>query len=150
MNRFYNIVQWTWALPQTLAGRVLYAAHRKCEHRDYMGARVTYWDRDDGVSLGKYVFVPTHDDDETMLRHEYGHTVQSMMLGPAYLVLIGLPSLLWNRLPFFEKRRQRSGKAYDSILIEKTATSLGERRTAKTKERYADTGRVSKENGKRS
>ena len=30
-----------------------------------------------------------------MVRHEYGHCRQSRILGPFYLLVIGLPSLLW-------------------------------------------------------
>ena len=29
--------------------------------------------------------------------HEYGHTVQSMILGPFYLLAVGLPSIIWAR-----------------------------------------------------
>ena len=43
------------------------------------------------VSLGSYIIVSS----ESVLRHEFGHRRQSIMLGPLYLVIIGLPSLLW-------------------------------------------------------
>lgn len=29
-----------------------------------------------------------------LLVHEYGHTIQSLMLGPLYLAIIGIPSTL--------------------------------------------------------
>ena len=54
----YTAAQWTWGLPQTLAGAGLYLRHRKDPHFDYNGAKVTAWDRDSGVSLGKFIFVP--------------------------------------------------------------------------------------------
>ena len=46
-----------------------------------------------GVSLGMFIFLykPTQED----IMHEYGHALQSMILGPAYLLLIGVPSFLW-------------------------------------------------------
>ena len=115
-------MQWTWGLPQTLAGLAVYLAHRNSEHYDYGAARVTVWDRKDGVSLGKFIFAP---DDESMISHEYGHTKQSLLLGPLYLPVIGLPSMLWNRLPYFKSIRKKTGKAYDSFIIEKSATYLG-------------------------
>ena len=47
-----------------------------------------------GISLGDFVYLrpPVY---ERMARHEYGHCLQSRLLGPLYLPLIGLPSLLW-------------------------------------------------------
>ena len=121
-KRLYNIAQWTWGLPQNLAGLVLYAAHRKDRHYNHEGAMVTIWDRKDGISLGKFIFAP---DDEKLLSHEYGHTKQSLVLGPFYLIVVGIPSILWNRLPYFKKLRSTKGKAYDSMLIERSATYLG-------------------------
>ena len=121
-RRIYNALQWSWGFPQTLAGLVLYKAHRGNKQYDYGGAKVTVWDRNDGVSLGKFIFAP---DDEHMLSHEYGHTKQSLLLGPLYLPLIGLPSLIWNRMPYFKSIRKKTGKPYDSIIIERSATYLG-------------------------
>ena len=47
-----------------------------------------------GISLGNFVYLrpPVYD---RMARHEYGHCLQSRLLGPLYLPVIGLPSLLW-------------------------------------------------------
>ena len=134
----YTAAQWTWGLPQTLIGAALYAAHRKDEHFDYHGAKATAWDGDAGISLGKFIFVPrkktshkafSPDDPESMvdrflLDHEYGHTIQSIILGPFYLLAVGAPSMLWNRLPYFKSKRKRSGKSYYYNQIEKTANIL--------------------------
>ena len=134
----YTAAQWTWGLPQTLIGAALFLAHRKDEHFDYNGARATVWDRDAGVSLGKFIFVPKksrgskaasakHAEelaDPFLLGHEYGHTLQSLLLGPFYLILIGAPSMLWNRLPYFSRKRKQSGKSYYSAPFEKSANYL--------------------------
>ena len=119
----YTLLQYTWGLPQTLLGSAVYLAHRKDEHGKFGNAKVTYWDRPDGLSLGKFIFVPKKG--RGMLNHEYGHTKQSLLLGPLYLPLIGLPSLIWNRLPYFKSFRKKTGKSYDSIIIERSATYLG-------------------------
>lgn len=143
-KRLYTILQWTWGLPQTLIGSAVFIAHIKDHHFDYNGATATSWDRRDGVSLGKFIFVPkgkgkaqggVHEDgadgdaikDEFLLAHEYGHTLQSVVLGPAYLLLVGLPSLLWSRLPYFRNIRKRTGRSYYSVIFERTASELGER-----------------------
>ena len=36
------------------------------------------------------------EDKEDGMKHEYGHTIQSRILGPFYLIIIGLPSLIGN------------------------------------------------------
>jgi hypothetical protein len=123
----YTAAQWTWGLPQTLIGAVLYAAHRKDDHFDYRGAKATAWDKDSGVSLGKYIFVPRRaggNAGKFLLEHEYGHTLQSLILGPFYLLVVGAPSMLWNRLPYFKSKRRRTGKSYYSAPFEKTANIL--------------------------
>ena len=123
----YTAAQWTWGLPQTLIGAVLYAAHRRDDHFDYRGAKATAWDKDAGVSLGKFIFVPRRAGGNAgrfLLEHEYGHTLQSLILGPFYLLVVGAPSMLWNRLPYFKAKRKRSGKSYYSAPFEKTANIL--------------------------
>ena len=125
----YTAAQWTWGLPQTLAGAVLYFAHRKDDHFDYRGARATAWDRDAGISLGKFIFVPKSaaKKDGFLLDHEYGHTLQSLILGPFYLLLVGAPSMFWNRLPYFRNRRRRTGRSYYSAPFERTANTLAQK-----------------------
>ena len=70
-----------------------------------------------GVSLGKYIIVnqwmPTKE-----IMHEYGHCRQSKYLGPLYLLVIGIPSLIW---AIFGKR----GDAYYTFYTEKWADKLG-------------------------
>ncbi len=67
--------------------------------------------------------------DNPLLVHEYGHTIQSLILGPYYLLLIGLPSMLWLRLPVFQKLRNRKHISYYSFYTEKWADFCGEKIT---------------------
>jgi hypothetical protein len=123
----YTAAQWTWGFPQTLLAAVLYAAHRKDDHFDYHGAKATAWNKDSGISLGKFIFVPRKPGGTAgrfLLEHEYGHTLQSLILGPFYLLVVGAPSMLWNRLPYFKSKRRRTGKSYYSAPFEKTANIL--------------------------
>lgn len=121
----YTLLQYTWGLPQTLLGSAVYLAHRKDKHGKFGNAKVTYWNGPEGLSLGKFIFVPAKGT--SLLDHEYGHTIQSLILGPAYLPLVGLPSLLWNRLPYFRNKRKNTGRDYYSVIFEKTANKLGDR-----------------------
>lgn len=126
----YRLIQLTWGLPQTLLGALLYLRYRQCPHEVYRGAIVTRWPRGGGVSLGMFIFIEdTGSRDEYILKHEYGHTVQSLLLGPLYLVVIGIPSFIWANLPFFEKRRHKRQVPYNSFIVEKTADRLGGNRS---------------------
>ena len=123
----YTVAQWTWGVPQTLIGAALYVAHRRDDHFEYRGAKATAWNKDTGVSLGKYIFVPRRASGSAgkiLLEHEYGHTLQSLILGPFYLLVVGAPSMIWNRLPYFRSKRRRTGKSYYSAPFEKTANTL--------------------------
>ena len=52
-----------------------------------------------GISLGNYVILSKSYKDKNISHktwdHEWGHTRDSRMFGPLYLIVIGLPSLIW-------------------------------------------------------
>lgn len=78
-----------WEQPQSLLGALLYLLTRlwKAPSRAYHRHVVT--NTSFGVSLGLFVFSP---DSPYILRHELGHGRQSSILGPLYLLLVGIPS----------------------------------------------------------
>ena len=87
-----------WQLPQNLvalcwlpfAGRV-----RKIAYRNYCIALSGRLPKNaSGVSLGNFAIIsPQCADNERTLRHEVdGHTVDSKIFGPLYLLVIGIPS----------------------------------------------------------
>lgn len=107
-----------WQLPQNLAGLLLRAIYRGTD-TDYEGALVRMSQRmRGGISLGKYIIV---DNDATYgtIMHEYGHCKQSKMLGPFYLLGIGLQSGLHCALC-----KCKSHNYYD-MWFEKWADKLG-------------------------
>ncbi|MDR0751575.1 MAG: hypothetical protein LBF12_03175 [Christensenellaceae bacterium] len=58
--------------------------------------------------------------------HEFGHTIQSLILGPFYLLIIGIPSFVWcNSKRFIELRK--TGVSYFSFYTERWANYLGEK-----------------------
>ena len=83
------------------------------------------------VSLGMFIFVGTHKDTSRerareIASHEYGHTLQSLLLGPLYLIAVGAPSFIWCR--HYGRHRQEyaaRGISYYSRYPEKQATALG-------------------------
>lgn len=66
---------------------------------------------------------------QRLLVHEYGHTIQSLILGPLYLIVMGIPSTLWGFLPSLNNKRKNQGISYFSFFTEKWANYLGEKVT---------------------
>lgn len=95
LNKIKNAALYTWQLPQNLLGLALYHCYKgyevctketcgeciKCKLSSNMRS---------GITLGNYIIV----NNIKHLRHELGHTRQSKILGPLYLLVIGLPSLI--------------------------------------------------------
>lgn len=120
------VLQCTWGLPQTLIGLLVFAVCRArgCRHFSMGTAVCTEWHRRDGVSLGLFIFCPENGG---IHLHEYGHTFQSLMLGPFYLAAVSLPSLLWAGLPVFERYRREKRVPYSRLYCEGWADRLGSR-----------------------
>jgi len=86
------------------------------------------------VSLGLFIFVPPLPDGPSrrLKAHEYGHTIQSLILGPLYVPVILIPSLVWAGTPRLERRRVRRGTSYYSFYTEHWANALVFRLTGET------------------
>ena len=131
----YIVAQIVWGLPQTLVGAVVFLACCRRPHFFYHGAIVTVWRLwGKGLSLGPFVFLcrlgpaaPPTQVDEQLLVHEYGHTVQSLIFGPLYLPVMGLPSLVWATAPALKRRRHDNQASYYAFYPERLANWLGER-----------------------
>jgi len=97
-----NLLLWLWQLPQNLLGLILLLIYRYrylwLEDRGRL--YFVCVDFPSGISLGRYIILKREDSSNTY-NHEFGHSIQSRYLGPLYLIVIGLPSLLgniWDRL----------------------------------------------------
>lgn len=124
----YVIIQCSWGIIQTLLGLFVFLFYFKNKHYRYKGSIATEWQRYDGLSLGLFIFIPANisiNKKEYIYRHEYGHTIQSLILGPFYLLVIGLPSLLWNKLPRYNKIRNNTNRSYYDFYTEKSANYFG-------------------------
>ena len=128
MKARYWVFYWTWCLPQTLLGSILFAWLRHAirefsfVRRHKERALVLYSSRFRGaVSLGPYILLNQRFCDTASLNHEYGHTRQSTYLGPLYLAIIGLPSILWA----YVQGRHWISKSYYWLYTERWADRLG-------------------------
>ncbi len=142
-NILYTIIQIIWGLPQSTLGFINLIINIREKHYFYNGAIVTVWKNKSSVSLGLFVFITNEpyfynklkhkytkeDLSGRLLVHEYGHTIQSLILGPLYLIVIGIPSALWGFLPNLAKKRQKKQISYFSFFTESWANILGEKAT---------------------
>ena len=147
MAIIYDLLQWTWGLPQTILGFIHFLINIKQEHYYYHGSVVTIWKSKSSLSLGMFVFVSddpfcyydsfreTYSENEfsnMLLVHEYGHTIQSLFFGPLYLLFVGVPSIMWSFLPLYVRKRDKEQISYFSAYPERWANSLGEWVTKET------------------
>lgn len=137
MKTFYRVILWTWCLPQTLLGVLVYAfvklVDKDIEEFDYKtGTKLIQTEKlKAGVSLGFFIFSFDYEDvgrispgaQYRMDRHEWGHTLQGFLLGPLYLFVIGLPSICW--LVFGKSYRSKKKVSYYSFYTEKWADKWG-------------------------
>ena len=112
---------WIWQLPQNLMGLAIMPFYRKDRTIRHKDRKIRYCPRfPGGISLGFYVYVG--DTDTKTVMHEYGHTRQSNLLGPLYLIVVGLPSLLWAA---FYRYDPSDPHGYYRFFTEKWADRLG-------------------------
>lgn len=112
---------YVWQLPQNLLGLAVYHYYKgyevctketcgegiKCKISSNMRG---------GITLGNYIVV----NNIKSLQHELGHTKQSKMLGPLYLLVIGLPSIVHASL----HKKVCKDKDYYHFFTEKWANKL--------------------------
>lgn len=129
MKFIYNLIQWTWGIFQTFIGLIIYKKVNKKAKKQfkYKGSTVTIFGNNwGGVSLGKFIFYASGYSEsyrDKTLKHEYGHTIQSLILGPLYLIVIGIPSTIW--CICLRKYRKKNKINYYSFWCEAWADKLG-------------------------
>lgn len=111
-----KVLRYIWELPQNLLGLLLRASYKGTDS-EYEGAVVRRsLKMQGGISLGRYIIVSRYASRKTVM-HEYGHCRQSLYLGPLYLLVVGLPSIIRASLG-------RPATYYD-FYTEKWADQLG-------------------------
>lgn len=88
-----KILLYIWQAPQNILGLLFLLFIRGEERHTLAGVSFYFLDSfPGGISLGQYIIYG--EKWEKGVRHEFGHCLQSRMLGPLYLLVVGLPSLL--------------------------------------------------------
>lgn len=113
-----RILLYIWQLPQNLLG-LLFLWCLKGESKHTLNEITVYYSPTfpGGISLGQYIIV--YKLGNSFIKHEYGHCIQSKILGPLYLPVIGVSSGLHAWLC---KCRHHS---YYDFWTEKWADKLG-------------------------
>ena len=99
-NYIKDSIKWLWQFPQNMLalcieGVLCQAAHR--EGKADGNTIIVNIVLPSAMSLGDYLFVSPMSSQKS-IQHECGHSKQSDILGPLYLIVIGVPSLLHNIL----------------------------------------------------
>lgn len=130
MNYIRNLILFIWQLPQHLLA-ILYIGYLVMMCKDlgvdsrYKQAIVIPCVMRGAVTLGYYVFVGLNSEYRKTVKHELGHTIQSKILGPLYLIVIGIPSITYCGLRrIFPSLRKKN---YYDFYTEKWANNLSEK-----------------------
>lgn len=159
----WGVWQVLWGCVQSLLGLVVFCGcFLRCGGMEWFwfrGEVVSFWGRGEGMSLGLFLFLGKEEADresgqmrgrrhrcekalsertKRMLVHEYGHCLQSALLGPLYLIVIGLPSFIWCRSKKLEQWRAEKGISYYDLYAERWADAWAERFFGKKKENRRD------------
>lgn len=125
MRVLINILLIIWGLPQNILGSIIWFICKVCKKNPvdkYKGKVIVFWNLRSGLSLGNFIFVNRTASQNTK-DHEYGHTIQSDILGPLFLIVIGLPSIVWAGC--FDRYREKHNVSYYYFYTEKWADALG-------------------------
>lgn len=122
---------WIWEFPQTwlgfgLAMYLMWKDSKKFKvtpYRDSVIIRSPHY-KYGGVSLGGYIFLHWNNYLKDSQAHEYGHCIQSKILGPLYLLVIAIPSIvhLWIHKAKYDGKKH--APIYYHFYTEKWADKL--------------------------
>ena len=135
----FIILQWSWGIIQNIVGFIMLLINIKQKHYYYKGTIITVWDKEEYcMGIGMFIFISKqcpkdpkqnlslHECFDRTKVHEYGHTIQSIILGPLFLLVIGLPSCIWANLSSLKQYRKNNKISYYSFYPERWANYLGE------------------------
>ena len=130
MKYIRNLILFIWQLPQHIVA-LIYFGYLVMMCKDlgidsrYKQAIVIPCIMRGAVTLGCYVFVGLNSEYRKTVKHELGHTIQSKILGPLYLIVIGIPSITYCGLRrIFPSLRKKN---YYNFYTERWANNLSEK-----------------------
>lgn len=97
---FIYVLLFIWQLPQNMVGFVMWLYFKLSGDLEMIVKNKysqVYRSKNmlGGISLGTFAFVSNNlGQNEVYVKHEIGHMWDSKLMGPLYLLIVGLPSLL--------------------------------------------------------
>lgn len=122
LKRIRNIIVSLWQLPQNLLG-ISYLGYLKLVGNYDGKYKKAFLQKvnSGSVTLGELIFINSHSRSyEEVYKHEYGHVFQSRILGPFWIIVIGIPSIIHAAL-------HKSKKDYYHFYTEKWANWLADK-----------------------
>lgn len=121
-----KILLFIWQLPQNLLALILMLASEKViftynYNLDLYYRQCSIITKGSAISLGNFILSNSKLSDNT-IKHEHGHQIQSLYLGPLYLIIVGIPSIL---RAIYCNIFHKSAEWYFSGYPEKWADKLG-------------------------
>jgi hypothetical protein len=115
VKRIVRRLIFPWELPQVILGILfLIVLKKKTIGLQYYEAANVYFVKGfpGGISLAFFIFLNSDEQGSTRaVKHEYGHTRQSLFLGWLYLIVVGFPSIIraaiWNNSNLDSERYYR-------------------------------------------
>ena len=95
---FELFILFLWQLPQNIIALVMmpFLGKMKLIRYDLHAFAFECENMNGGISLGNFIFLSrTCAQKNATVLHEFGHVVDSHKFGWLYLLVIGLPSLMW-------------------------------------------------------
>jgi hypothetical protein len=126
LNYFIRALLVIWELPQSILAGIIFIFIKKriTDRQAFKEAIILYVKNfPGGIPLGRLIILnDKYYNNYISKKHEYGHSIQSMILGWSYLLVVGLPSiiraLIW-------KVRKLDSKDYYLRYPEDWANRLG-------------------------
>jgi len=128
----YWLLQFSWGIVQNILGLLIFVIllikNPKRKIETFFGAILTHWAFTFSMGCGMFIFYGHENakDRNEVKVHEYGHTIQSAVLGPLFMFVIAIPSTSWAFLPIFINYRKKTGMAYLDLYCESWANKWGE------------------------
>lgn len=128
LSYLVNFLLCIWQITQIITGVIFLAIFHNYEIYHNEDAHIKVIKVNKGhllggacFSSGPFIFVTPNCDDNT-IRHETGHSVQSMLFGPLFHILVSIPSVVrfWIR-----RIKNKSDEWYLSQWPESSAEKLG-------------------------
>ena len=124
MKNFKQVILWIWQFPQNLVGLLLLLILQGETKHKLNTIRFYYFKTfPGGITLGEYIIVGAKQN--LTVRHEFGHVLQSRYLGPLYLIIIGIPSIIHAGINNIIGCCKKHDEGYYHFWTEKWANKLG-------------------------